>query len=117
MSQYNDTGTRSFTTAGAITRFARVILGSGGTVTVAGASDKDIGTARDATASGENVTVTLLNKSGSAKHVASAAIAAGAEVEAAASGKIATKASGTAIGYALEAAAADGDIIEVLRFA
>ena len=53
MSQYNDTGTRSFTTAGAITRFSRVVLGSGGTITAADATSGDIGVAYAAAASGD----------------------------------------------------------------
>jgi hypothetical protein len=117
MSQYNDSGTRTFTTAGAITRFSRVVLGSGGTITAADATSGDVGVAYAAAASGDEVTVILKSKSGTSKHIASAAIAAGVTLQAAAAGKIVTHSSGTLIGIAMEAAAADGDIIEVLRIA
>jgi len=62
------------------------------------------------------VPVILRNAEGTVPMVASAAIAAGVAVYGAASGKIATTVSGAAIGVSCEAAAADGDIIEVMRY-
>ena len=114
MTQQIDTGAKTFTASGTIARFDRVKFASD-KVAVAGASDVDVGVATEAAAADDVISVWLRTKQGTMKMKASAAIATGAEVEAAASGKIATKSSGTAIGIALEAAGADGDIIEVLR--
>jgi len=66
----------------------------------------------DRLSTGDAVTVAPLNRSGMVRLTASAAIAVGAPLEKAASGKVATVSAGEAIGYAaIEAAAADGDII------
>lgn len=46
---------------------------------------------------------------------AGAAIAAGAEVQSDANGKAITKAAGVGNGFALDAAAADGDVIRIVR--
>lgn len=76
-----------------------------------------IGATDRAAGAGESVTVVLSNGGGSASIEASEAIAAGAAVYAAANGKIgvaATLTNDVLVGYALEAAAADGDVIEVL---
>jgi hypothetical protein len=84
-----------------------------------GASDEtlEVGTMDvPAFASGDKVAVVLRNCEGTCFMVASAAISAGVAVYGAASGKIATTVSGTAIGISMEAAAADGDLIEVERY-
>lgn len=86
-------------------------------VAVSGAGDRPLGTVDDEIttadiAGGVQIGVQLLGKGATKRMVASAAIGAGVEVFAAASGKIAT--SGTVnVGTSLTAAAADGDIIEV----
>lgn len=107
---------RTFEAGGAIAQDLRVVLGSGGTVTVAGAADREVGTAvRPSFASGENIAVDLASLEGTSVVVASGAIAIGASVYGAASGKVGTTDTGSPVGVALTAAAADGDRIEVLR--
>jgi hypothetical protein len=83
-------------------------------IAVGGASDLPIGTVADeAKAAEESVAVQLLGHGPTKRMVASEAISAGVNVYAAASGKIAT--SGTVfVGVSLDAAGADGDVIEVL---
>lgn len=83
--------------------------------TPAGAdSAKVLGVAAYDTVSGDPVTV-FPRPSGVHQLVASGAIAVGAKVISATAGKIATIGAGAnAIGIALEAAAADGDVIDVL---
>jgi hypothetical protein len=116
MASYVAGPTKSFTTGAAIAQYLRVVYGSG-VVTVAGASAMDIGTLTEASfANGDVRAVHLANAQGTSKMVASVAITSGALVYAAADGKIA--ATGTVlIGEAMEAAAANNDVIEVLRFA
>lgn len=119
MSQYTDAQRKGFTAGGAIAANLRVKLSSGVlAVAVAGVTDQvlEIGTMESASfANGDRASVVLRNKSGSVKMVASAAIAAGVAVFGAVGGKIATSSSGASLGVSLEAAAADNDVIEVLR--
>ena len=106
--------TRTFVASAAIDQFLRVKLSSG-QLAAAGADDIDIGTLEEeAFASGDVRAVRLASATGTRKMVASEAISLGAKVYGAASGKIADTGSGRTIGIALEAATADGDIIEVL---
>lgn len=114
MSQFVETGCRAFVAAAARAQFLRVYL-NGTTLTTAGASNAMIGTQEVASlAATDVVPVRLRNAAGTRKVVASEAITAGADVYAAASGKVA--ASGTIIeGQALEAAGANGDVIEIIE--
>ena len=117
MSQYNDTGCKSFEADEAITQWARVKLDSDGKVTTAGLTDKGIGVAtRAAFAAGDIIDVALNTKPGTVKMIAVEALAAGATVYSEAAGKVQDTAQSTAfqVGVALEAATADGDIIEVM---
>lgn len=116
MSQFIDGPTRQFTSNGAIGQYLRVVLSSG-VLASAGATLPCIGTAEDPILAADTVgTVRLRGAAGTRKMVASEAITLGSPVYAAASGKIA--ATGTVMeGVALEAAAADGDVIEVLMVA
>jgi hypothetical protein len=116
MSQYVDTNTKAFVAAGTIKQYARVTLGSGGTITEAGLAVKEIGTATRAAVSGEVVDVKLRTGAGTHKMIAIEALAAGAAVYTETDGKVQDTAQATAfpIGTALEAATADNDIIEVL---
>jgi hypothetical protein len=117
MSQYVDGNFKTFTADEAIAVNLRVKLDSDGKVTVAGLADKDIGTAvTPAFASGEPVTVKLRTGAGTHKMVAIEACAIGATLYTEANGKVQDTAAATSfqIGTALEAAANDGDVIEVL---
>lgn len=117
MSQFNDNGHKTFECDEAIAQWARVKLDSDGKVTTAGLTDKGIGVATRATfAAGEVVAVALNTKPGTIKMIVSEALAAGATVYSEASGKVQDTAQATAfqVGVAMEAATADGDIIEVM---
>lgn len=115
MSQSVETPTRTFQATAAVAENLRVsFLGSTGKIAVAGASERGVGTTEfPALAADDYVAVRLWNAQGTRKMVASEAITAGADVYAAASGKIA--ATGTVkLGQAKEAATANNDVIEVL---
>lgn len=116
MSQIVHGPTRTLTANGALGANLRVKI-SAGVLVLAGASDASIGTMEAATFSGATRgTVRLKTAEGTQKMVAAGAITAGNPVYAAASGKV--DASGTVIeGKAIESAAADGDVIEVMPVA
>lgn len=117
MSQYTDNNCKTFTADEAIAVHLRVKLDSDGRVTVAGLADKEIGTAvTPAFAAGDQVTVKLRSGAGTHKMVAIEALAIGATVYTEANGKVQDTAQATSfqVGTALEAATADGDVIEVL---
>jgi len=117
MSQYVDGNTKTFIADEAIAIHLRVKLDSDGRVTVAGLADKEIGTAvTPAFAAGDPITVRLRTASGTHKMVAIEACAVGAELYTETVGKVQDTAASTAfrVGVALEAAGADGDIIEVM---
>jgi len=117
MAGFNDTGYRTFIADAAIAQHLRVKLDSDGRVTVAGLTDKGIGTAtRPTFAAGEELTVALNTKPGTQKMVAIEAVAAGATLYSEAGGKVQDTAAATAfpVGIAMESADADGDVIEVM---
>lgn len=117
MSQYNDTPYKTFVADEAIAVNLRVKLDSDGRVTVAGLADKEVGTAvTPAFAAGDTISVKLRGSVGTHKMVAIEALAAGATVYTEANGKVQDTAAATSfqVGTALEAATADGDVIEVL---
>lgn len=111
MSQYFDTIDIPETAAGAIAKYLRVK--TPGAVAAAGALDQSFGTCRHDVLAAGPMTVRLKNNAGTVKMVAAAAITAGAYVYGAASGKVSSVANGNVEGIAREAAAADGDVIEV----
>ena len=117
MAGYFRAPSRTFRTGAAIGQHLRVKVGSDATITVAAANDSDVGTtARETFASGEEVAVELASLEGTAKMVAAGVVAIGAKVYGAAAGKVSTTSSSAQpVGIALSAAAADGDVIEVLR--
>lgn len=78
-----------------------------------GATDATYGITLDNAASGDPIPVLLLAGAGSVRMTASGAITLNAAVYGAASGKISATVSGNPIGWATEAATADGDIIGV----
>ena len=117
MAQQVDVNTKAFEASAAIAQYARVVLASDGTVSTAGLTDKDIGVAtREALAAGDIIAVRLRSGAGTHKAIAAEALAAGAAVHTAAGGRVAdtATATGSRNSTAITAAAADGDIIEVL---
>lgn len=116
MSQFNSTGRRSFTSGSTLGRYLRVKLSSGAVV-VANATDKELGvTTRPVLNSGDPVDVLLTTAPGTVPMVANNAIAVGGTVYTAANGMVSSTAtSALAIGVALTASTASGDIIEVCR--
>lgn len=117
MSQFNDSGLKAFEASAAIAQYARVTVAADGTIAQSAANEKGIGVARVAAfAAGEVITVKLWSKSGTMKMLAGGAIASGAAVNGIADGKIDDSGAVGSydVGIALEAATADGDVIEVL---
>jgi hypothetical protein len=115
----NNTGVKAFEAGGAVPAHALVKLSSGKVVVcTATATDLPIGVARYAAASGELVAIELLNAGGTIEMIASEAISQGEAVFAAADGEIqdlpTTSGTYKMIGYAMDEATADQDIIEVL---
>lgn len=113
----NSTGYKTFTaTATAIGEAVRVKLDSSGNISAAGATDAWIGTTMEAIAASGSGTVKLRSAPGTFLVTASAAIAAGARLYPTASGKVDDAAgTGNFTGLqAVEAATADGDIIEAV---
>lgn len=111
----NKTGSKTFTTGAALGIGLRVKLTSG-KLALAGATDQELGTTETISfADGDQQTVRLRSAGGTHIGIAAGVIAQGAEIFAAASGKVDDSGS-LAIGIALSAAAADGDQIEWLRY-
>lgn len=119
MSQYNSTGLKAFTATETIARFAAVklVASSGTTIAVAGSNEANIGFSEDAVSSGEVVTVRLKTMGQTFKAIANGAFAEGAALYAMAAGKVDDISGGTQRYVALEAASANGDIVEVLPVA
>lgn len=110
---------KTFTANGAIGGKLRVkITAASATVPpqveLAGAGEQHIGVTEVAAADGEMIAVRLRNADGTHEVTAAGAFAVGAVLYGAASGKVDDASSGTAIGIAVEAATADGDIVEVV---
>lgn len=101
---------------GGVTRNARVTVNTSGEAVLAGINDPAIGIAEYAAAAGESVAVRLYG-AGTMQMIAAKVLTTGELVYGAADGKISDVAVGsTIVGRALEAAAADGDIIHVAPF-
>jgi hypothetical protein len=113
MSQYVVTPTRTFAASAALAQNLRVQPSADGLVaasaTQLGVGNLDV----PALAAGQLVAVRLWSAQGTRKMVANGAIAANADVFAAAGGKVSATAGTLKIGIALEAATADGQTIEV----
>lgn len=117
MSQQIDGNYKQFPASAAISQYARVAIASDGTISAAGLTVKEIGTAQNAAfAAGDLVNVKLRTAAGTHKMIAAAAVAAGAPIGTVASGKVddALTATGFVIGVSLEAATANNDVIECL---
>lgn len=112
MSQFNDTGYGTVTLSATVAKYQRVTIAGA----VAGATDQDIGVAREAGVSGDVIGIAFANKQGTHKAIAAGAIAAGAKVYGAADGEINdVQATGSFLrGVAMEAAGADQDVIEIM---
>lgn len=115
MSQQFDTGKKTFIADAAIAQFARVIFEADGRVVTAGLTQVGDGIAQTAAfAAGDAIDVKLWNSSGTFKMIAIEALAVAAPLYTEASGKVQDTAASTSFLFAkaLEAATADGDIIE-----
>src|SRR5574343_1415052 len=109
---------KSFTAGEALAAFRRVKLSTTSAVYADQADTGNfIGFTLAAAASGEQVAVALKTAGQSFKAVAADSFSAGATLYAADDGKVSDTASGAAIGVAMEAAGADGDVVEVLCIA
>lgn len=114
-------GIKTFVTGAAVSAKRLLKLSSGEVVhNTATATDDPIGVSQYAGADGDAIAVRLINDAGTFEVTAAGAISADADVYAAADGKVQAlpTAAGTyrRIGKALEAATADGDIIEILPY-
>jgi len=109
---------KMFTAGEALEAFRRVKLktNTGDTVVYADQSDSSnyVGVTLQKVANGEQVAVLIKGDYCTFKVVAADSFAAGATLYAADDGKVSDTSSGNAIGTALEAAGADGDVVEAL---
>jgi hypothetical protein len=113
-SQFVDGNVKAFLSAEALAAFRRVKLDSSGYIVYADARDDCVGVTEAAIANATNGSVRLKSASGTCKITASGAISIDDKVYGADDGKITATPNGIACGRALEAATADGDIIEIL---
>jgi hypothetical protein len=105
----------SLEAAEAISRFQNVYINSSQKWAVATTTTPPaIATALDTVASGGTLAAELFSSGGSLKMIAAEAITVGSRVYQAAAGKVADTVAGAYMGVALDAASADGDVIEVL---
>jgi len=114
MAVYNR-GPKTFTAGEALAKHRAVKFVSG-EVLYADATEVGIGVTEDAVASGEGVSIYLFNSGGTVKLTAGEVVAQGAACYNLADGKIGDTdpGGGTVCFIALDAASADGDIIEAL---
>lgn len=108
-------GTRTFVAGEALAAFRRVKLTAANTVSYADADESCIGVTIEAAASAASVSVRLMGGQ-TCKVVASAAVTAAAAVYGVADGKVDDAGAGSdsvAIGMAVAAALANGDVIEI----
>lgn len=113
-----DYGIGSHTCGGDLIKARRVEVNSSDNIVYAPATRLGVGITRLDQVAGEEVGVAYFNKPGTSEMEAAGEITVGAAVYAAASGKIQALPTAAGdyvkVGVALEAAAEDGDIIEVL---
>src|SRR4051812_6486256 len=103
---------RTKTADAAITAYQAVKITSTGIDVATAATDAIVGVAQIGVAIGEQCNYRFI---GTTKAIASAAISAGAKVTATTGGKVVTTTTDhhVVLGIALEAAAADGDLVEI----
>lgn len=106
-------GPRQFLAGEAIAN-KRLVKLSGSSIIYADAGDDFIGVSEYAISNAEYGAVRLKNAEGTFEVTASGAITAGVDIFAADDGKVSMTPGGKVIGQAIEAATADGDIIEVI---
>lgn len=104
---------KTLVAAEAIAAYARVHVNSSGQFALSGAGVNHTGVAVNAAASGASCGAVLRTPGSTFKMIASGAVSAGAAVYSDASGKITATKKGGKLGVAINAATADGDIIEV----
>lgn len=114
MAVYNDGPTLTLEAAGTIGLYERVKVAAGRKWAQAGVNEKAAGIALQSVTIGQPLTAVLLNRGGTVKMKAGVAISDAVKVYAAASGKIGVAGTSCLEGTSLQAATADGDIIEVL---
>lgn len=112
-------GDMTFTANGALAAKVRVKITAGSTtdppqVEVAGAGEEHIGITEFAAGDGTLVTVRSRKSPGIHEATAAGAFAVGAALYGAAAGKVDDVLAGAIIGYAVEAAGADGDIVRIV---
>lgn len=120
MSHYVHAPTRYFTPSGAIAIYQRVKLASDGTISVAGATDIDVGVAEEASyTTGINplkaIAVRLNTAEGTRKMLAGTTFSKGDVVYNAASGNVGSSNNGYIAGIALQASTGGGDVCEILH--
>ena len=109
----NSSGFKAFTaTAVAIEAYTRVVLGSGGTISVAGANSLGVGFTTAVCAASGIVNVALIANPGTVMVQAAGVIPIGAFLFAAAAGEVAATGTYRLNMIALDAATAQGDVIE-----
>lgn len=114
MASFNDDGILSVKAAELLERFRFVKLTAAKEVSYADAGEAPDGVTRNAALADNQVSMIALNKPGTVRVEAAGAIAVNGNVYVANDGKGSATATGSVRGKALEAAGADGDIIEVL---
>jgi len=114
-STYNNNGYITRTASQDLPAGSRVELNSTG-CELADAVNEAVGTVEQPILSGQPATIRLFNTPGTRFGIASGAISARASVFAGASGKLSASATGgaSAVGIALSATSADGDVLEYL---
>ncbi len=112
-SQYN-AGVKAYAAGEALAKRRRVKLDASGDVVYADAGDEWIGITEYAVSSGDDVGVRMRTDSGTFKVTAAGAFSQGDVLYGAADGKVDDAEAGPAQFIALEAASADGDIVEAL---
>ena len=114
MSQNTEGNVKTFTAGEALAVNRRVKYNSSSAVVYSDAGEDWIGTTIEACDDAAQVAVRLRTAAGTHKMVAAGAFSSNAELYGAADGKVDDTASGTLIARALEAATADGDVVEVV---
>jgi hypothetical protein len=112
MATFNDTGYGTVTLSATIPQYARVTAAGA----LAGLAVQHVGFTQQYGVSGDTVGYAFANKQGTTKAIAVTDVAVGAKVYTAANGKVSKTYAATSFlaGIALEAAATDGDIIEIM---